>query len=698
MTDTSLNPSGAGFYNWFTNGAVRQQFLVNDGVDGLLPLGTVVQIDPYDGPEDLPATNVPTVQPSSTSSSVSVIGVVSAGTDLSGVPNVPPGKVATVTCVGITRILVDASVVAGDYLVQSPLTPGAAQSSSSPSTTTLGVCLENVDVPSGTALAWAYIVIGGSGGGGGGGGVPTLELSWNGVGPVTCQVLDGLDYTVEEGGFIFAILPAAINPLGNDGPAWCYVDQNSTLQGITVQTTSQGELSAANLFAVDGQNNVVSWTPWGLTFREANTGLITPPGNIPQGTNAVAGNVLYATDGTNAGIWVCIVSYDPTTPSDAVWVLISSSGGGGPGPQGPQGYQGAQGNDGAQGAQGNQGTQGAMGSQGPQGNQGAAGTTGSQGPQGAPGSQGSQGQMGAQGAQGTQGNQGFQGPQGQQGNQGAQGQSDHYSTTSTTSLTLGTGSQTLTVATGLSYTVGQSAVIANDASHYMSGTVTSYTPGTGVLVVNVNTVVGAGTFASWAVNLDGATGVQGAQGAQGNQGNQGVQGSQGNQGTQGVQGAQGNQGTQGQTGAQGNQGSQGATGSAGPQGNQGYQGFQGPQGYQGTSTGSLTPATPAVTSGSPNTVTVSATSRVSNVQNSSAAALQITLSTTGAVDGALVEVRIYDFSGAAETLTWVNTEASSVALPTVTNGSTTSPLSVLFQYNAGGTAGGTSKWRAIGIA
>lgn len=75
--------------------------------------------------------------------------------------------------------------------------------------------------------------------------------------------------------------------------------------------------------------------------------------------------------------------------------------------------------------------------------------------------------------------------------------------------------------------------------------------------------------------------------------------------------------------------------------------------------------------------------------NSSAAAMTITL-TTGAADGQFKEVRIYDFSAVAEAITWVNTENSLVTAPTISNGSTTLPLSVLFQYN-----GSTSKWRCI---
>jgi hypothetical protein len=84
-----------------------------------------------------------------------------------------------------------------------------------------------------------------------------------------------------------------------------------------------------------------------------------------------------------------------------------------------------------------------------------------------------------------------------------------YSTTSTTTLTIPAASvgvqQTLTVGTGLNYSVGQTAIIASSANqaNFMTGTVNSYTSGTGVLVVDVVGVAGrgSGTFSSWRVNL-----------------------------------------------------------------------------------------------------------------------------------------------------------------------------------------------------
>jgi len=84
-----------------------------------------------------------------------------------------------------------------------------------------------------------------------------------------------------------------------------------------------------------------------------------------------------------------------------------------------------------------------------------------------------------------------------------------YSTTSTTTLTIPAASigvqQTLTVGTGLNYSVGQTVIIAYsvDPNTFMTGSVNSYTSGTGVLVVDVVGVAerGSGTYSSWKVNL-----------------------------------------------------------------------------------------------------------------------------------------------------------------------------------------------------
>lgn len=94
-----------------------------------------------------------------------------------------------------------------------------------------------------------------------------------------------------------------------------------------------------------------------------------------------------------------------------------------------------------------------------------------------------------------------------------------------------------------------------------------------------------------------------------------------------------------------------------------------------------------------NAGTVAITNRLNNFTNSSAAAMAVTMTTTSAVDGQMSIVRIYDFSAAAQVISWVNTENSMVSAPLLSNGSTTLPLTVGFMYNSQ-----TSKWRCIAFA
>lgn len=114
------------------------------------------------------------------------------------------------------------------------------------------------------------------------------------------------------------------------------------------------------------------------------------------------------------------------------------------------------------------------------------------------------------------------------------------------------------------------------------------------------------------------------------------------------------------------------------------------QTFTGTQTFSLANTTPQALSVTTNAATADINHGIQNFTNSSAAAMTITLTTTSAVDGQFKEIRIYDFSAVAQGITWVGTENSSGTVPSTSNGSTTSPLSVLFQFN-----GSTSKWRFI---
>lgn len=73
-----------------------------------------------------------------------------------------------------------------------------------------------------------------------------------------------------------------------------------------------------------------------------------------------------------------------------------------------------------------------------------------------------------------------------------------YGDTSSTSLTIGTGTKVFTTSTGKAWVAGQT-VVASNGANFMKGLVTSYSGST--LTVNVATVNGSGTFASWAIGL-----------------------------------------------------------------------------------------------------------------------------------------------------------------------------------------------------
>jgi hypothetical protein len=155
-------------------------------------------------------------------------------------------------------------------------------------------------------------------------------------------------------------------------------------------------------------------------------------------------------------------------------------------------------------------------------------------------------------------------------------------------MSVATGAKTFTVEQNLSWTNLQPVVIANEAGTVkMQGAVSGYTKATGVMIVNVTSVTGTGTFSAWQVNLDGIAGVAGETGPQGATGATGpastVSGPSGATGAtgpastvSGPSGATGPSGVQGVQGAQGNTGATGpvsttpgATGATGPQGDAG---------------------------------------------------------------------------------------------------------------------------------
>lgn len=91
-----------------------------------------------------------------------------------------------------------------------------------------------------------------------------------------------------------------------------------------------------------------------------------------------------------------------------------------------------------------------------------------------------------------------------------------------------------------------------------------------------------------------------------------------------------------------------------------------------------------------NAGTVAVTAFVSNFTNSSAANMTITMAVTGASDGQIAIVRVYDASAVSKTITWVNTEVGEATPPAASNGSTTLPKTVMFMFNSA-----SSLWRCI---
>lgn len=81
------------------------------------------------------------------------------------------------------------------------------------------------------------------------------------------------------------------------------------------------------------------------------------------------------------------------------------------------------------------------------------------------------------------------------------------------------------------------------------------------------------------------------------------------------------------------------------------------------------------------------------VQNTAAAAVTLTFPTAECMNGMKIIVQFVDFSGATQTLSYVNTENSNVTAPTPSNGVLNSPLTSSWMFN-----GLTGLWRCVGYA
>jgi hypothetical protein len=239
------------------------------------------------------------------------------------------------------------------------------------------------------------------------------------------------------------------------------------------------------------------------------------------------------------------------------------------------------------------------------------GTSGTSGAAGIAGTSGTAASAGTSGSAGTNGSSGTDGSSGTAGSSGLSG--NRYQTTSTTLFTLGTGG-TITVGTGLSYTVAQDVIIAYSISNHQVSSVISYNSNTGVLVFDTpSQVVGSGSYSNWSVNLNGAAGGAGTSGTSGSNGTSGNSGTSGTSGSSGTTGNSGSSGTAGTSGTVGTSGTSGTVGTSGTSGSSGSSGTSGAGGTSGTSGSSATSGS----SGTTGTSGTSASSGTSGTNGSS---------------------------------------------------------------------------------
>jgi len=152
------------------------------------------------------------------------------------------------------------------------------------------------------------------------GGVPNLDLSWNSVGPNPTEALAGLTWDTSVGGYAQIVVPNATTDLGRDMPCVVVVDGSGAVQGAVALVPSGG-VGAVMAFGGSPSTPLPIITK-GLAL-ESSSG---SPGNTVSGINAVAG--MLRTDGVG-GFWLCITSYNPVGPVDAVWLNIKGAPAGG---------------------------------------------------------------------------------------------------------------------------------------------------------------------------------------------------------------------------------------------------------------------------------------------------------------------------------------------------------------------------------
>jgi hypothetical protein len=242
----------------------------------------------------------------------------------------------------------------------------------------------------------------------------------------------------------------------------------------------------------------------------------------------------------------------------------SSGTSGSSGSSATSGTSGTSATDGTGGTSGTSGSSGSSGSTGTSGTSGSSGTSATDGTGGTSGTSGSSATSGTSGSSATSGTSGTSGTSATAGTSGTSGvQGDRYATTSTTTFTLGSAG-TITVATQLAYTVAQSIIVVYDANNFQECEVTAYNPATGSLSFGAPfRTVGGGTYSSWTINLDGASGGDGSSGTSGSSGSAGTSGTTGTSGSSGSSGSSGTSGSSGSSGTAGTSGRNGIDGSSG---------------------------------------------------------------------------------------------------------------------------------------
>lgn len=155
------NPTGAGYYDAASYGNQHVQIPLDSTISGNTPVGTLMEIENYAGPGTGARPTTPLVQPSSTTADNKLLGVLVGGQQTTGGTStaIAPGALGTICVLGVAQILCDATTTAGQLLIQSAATAGAAKCDASAPAVgqSIGVCLQTVTISSGTALVWALI-------------------------------------------------------------------------------------------------------------------------------------------------------------------------------------------------------------------------------------------------------------------------------------------------------------------------------------------------------------------------------------------------------------------------------------------------------------------------------------------------------------------------------------------------------------